>query len=115
MDPTAIDFVLKLMVVFSVVVVAALICATILGVSAFRKTEKGAGRTFSELFRRAGLLQLMTVVVIVISVLILTTLGKADQGAFTVLSGIAGYVLGGLPRSGSGVKDGKDEARKDAG
>lgn len=99
MDAATVDFVLKLMALFGGVVAVAIICATVLGVAAFKRTQHGAARTFSELFRRAGLLQLLTVLVIVVSVLVLAILGKTDEGALTVLSGIAGYVLGGLPRS----------------
>ena len=70
-----------------------------IGAIAFLKSDNPAG-SFSKMFERAQALKMVTVLLIVLSVLILALLGKiAESGTIGVLSGIAGYVLGGLEKS----------------
>ena len=53
--------------------------------------------TFSQLFQRAKALQMITVILIVVAAALLALLRIIDSnGAVGILSGIAGYVLGGL-------------------
>jgi len=78
-----------------------IISIAVIGGIAFWKSENPAG-SFTKLFERAQSLKMVTVLLIVLSVLILALLGKLDQsGAIGVLSGIAGYVLGGLEKGAS--------------
>jgi hypothetical protein len=60
-----------------------------------KKVQKGAAATLSRMIQRFGGVQLRTVQTIVMSVLVLSIVGVLE-GALTVsvLSGIAGYVLG---------------------
>ena len=77
---------------------------TIVGGIAFYRASAGQDKTFSLLIQRAGALQLVTVLTIVVGACLLTVLGKiSSEGIVSILSGIAGYVLGGLSRSGQGV------------
>jgi hypothetical protein len=72
------------------------VCATVVGSVAFYPTERGAARTFSLLIERAGALQLITVLSIIAAACLLTLLGRiSSEGIVSILSGIAGYVLGG--------------------
>jgi hypothetical protein len=76
---------------------------TIVGSIAFLKTEKDGAKTFSLLIERAGALQLVTVLAIVVGACFLTIIGKINtEGIVSILSGIAGYVLGGISRTGRG-------------
>jgi hypothetical protein len=77
--------------------------ATIVGSIAFFKTDKGAAKTFSLLIQRAGALQMITVMTIVVGACLLAFAGKISaEGITSILSGIAGYVLGGSSKIGQG-------------
>jgi hypothetical protein len=94
-------FALALMLILMVTLSIIAICAAVVGWRAFSRTERGAAKTFSMLVQRSGALQLLTVVTIVMSVLILAIIEVLDSAAaVSILSGIAGYVLG--TRAGPG-------------
>lgn len=79
---------------------ALLTAFTIVGSIAFWKAKKGAALTFSLLFERGQVLKLCAVILIIISVVLLGIIGKIEStGIVGILSGIAGYVLGGLNKS----------------
>jgi predicted neutral ceramidase superfamily lipid hydrolase len=79
---------------------------TTVGSIAFYRANAGQAKTFSLLIQRAGALQLIAVLAIVVGACLLTVLGKVNsEGIVSILSGIAGYVLGGLPKNGRGVAD----------
>jgi hypothetical protein len=79
---------------------------TIVGTIAFYRAERGQAKTFSLLMQRAGALQLIAVLTIVVGACLLTVLGRiSSDGIVSILSGIAGYVLGGLSKSGQGVAE----------
>jgi hypothetical protein len=90
-------FVIQLMALFSAVITVIAVCGTIIVYSAFQKTEKDAARSLSLMVNQTGGLQLLTVIVIGISVLILRVfeLISADA-AVSALTGMAGFVLGGF-------------------
>jgi hypothetical protein len=69
--PDRMTFVLELMGVLTIALVALSICGTVVAVTVFRKTERGAARTLGQLVDRAGFLQLLTVATIVQTVLVL--------------------------------------------
>jgi hypothetical protein len=77
------------------------VCVTaiaVMGCIAFWRTDSPAA-SFSRMFERAQALKMVTVLLIVLSLLILALVGKVgESGAVGVLSGIAGYVLGGLEK-----------------
>ena len=69
---------------------------TILGGIAFWRTQSGGAKTFSLLVQRADATRLVTVLVIVAAAFVLALIGRVEAGAVvSILSGIAGYVLGG--------------------
>lgn len=81
------------------IIITILIAFSIVGGIAFSKIEKGAGKSFGLLFRRGNFLRIFTVLLIVQAVIILSVLNLLGTGAIAILSGIAGYVLGGLEKS----------------
>lgn len=83
---------------FYVTVIIAIIAAgaTIVGSIAFFRAGSGQAKTFSLLVQRAGALQLITVMSIIGASCFLAVIGKVSpEGIISLLSGIAGYVLGG--------------------
>lgn len=77
------------------------IAFVILGVVAFKKVPNpyNPAYTFSLMFERAKTLQMITVILIVIAAAFLALLRLIDSnGVVGILSGIAGYVLGGLQK-----------------
>ena len=89
------DFLLLFMVIISTGVLAAVVGFIILGWKAFSKNQ-GLERTYMQVFLRGEALRMLTVTGIVFSVVCLA-FAKIIEGsaAVSVLSGIAGYVLGG--------------------
>ncbi|MEO8746083.1 MAG: hypothetical protein ABI379_00250 [Rhodanobacter sp.] len=86
---------------FSVVVVAILASGFSLvgAIALWRAGEEGA-RDFFGMFERLQMLQLLTVMFVIGSVTVLGLLGVLDSNGVTgILSGVAGYVLGGLNRA----------------
>lgn len=82
------------------------IAFTIMAVIAFQRApqDKNPAYTFSRMFERAKALQMITVILIVVAAAFLALLRVIDSnGVVGILSGIAGYVLGGLQ------KDAKEE------
>ena len=72
-------------------------CTVIVGGIAFWKTEKGGAKTFSLLLVRANALQMLAVILIVISAIILRLANAiSSEAVVSILSGVAGYVLGGI-------------------
>ncbi len=83
---------------FTGVIVAALAAFAIVGGIAFSKIERGAGKSFGLMFSRGNFLRISTVVFCVFAVVVLAFAGKLSEGAVAVLSGIAGFVLGGVSK-----------------
>lgn len=72
---------------------------TIVGSIAFWKATRGQAKTFSLLFERAEAVRISAVVLIIFAVVLLGIIGKIDSsGIIAILSGVAGYVLGGLDK-----------------
>jgi hypothetical protein len=101
-----IALVIQLMTIMAVTMMVLAICVTVVATIAFRKTDKDAASTLSVMIERGGALQLLTVVSIVMSVLVLRILDALGADAtVSVLSGVAGYVLGGFATSQGGNRD----------
>ncbi len=97
----------KLTIVWAVVGLLglALVCFTVLGAIAFVRADKGTAVSFGLLFQRGNFLRLGTVALIVLAVILLALEGILNSEATaTILSGVAGYVLGGLDRQSSTSK-----------
>lgn len=78
---------------------------TTMGVIAFYRAPeaKNPAYTYSQLFERAKTLQMMTVILIIVFASFLALCGIINSnGIVGILSGIAGYVLGGLRRPARG-------------
>lgn len=101
--PTSTDIEMLRTVVyaFAFVIVAALLAFAIVGGIAFSKVQVGAGKSFGLLFIRGNFLRISTVVFCVFAVVVLAFAGKLSEGAVAVLSGIAGFVLGGVGKDSS--------------
>ena len=95
--PDRMTFVLEMLAVLTVAIAVIAICGTVVAVAAFRKVDHGAARTLRQLLQPATLLQMLTVATIIQTVLVLRVFdGLSADATISVLSGIAGYVLGGL-------------------
>ena len=92
---------LELTGLMALTVMVLAVCATIVAWVAFRREGGAVAGPLSQMVGRIGALQLLTVQVIVTSVLILRIIDELNaEATVSVLSGIAGYVLGGIGRSG---------------
>jgi hypothetical protein len=90
------------------------ICLAVVGWAAFRR--QGAAGPISEMVQRVGapqlLTQLLTVQAIVMSVLILRIIDDLSaEATVPILSGIAGYVLGGISRGSDRAPQGESPPR----
>jgi hypothetical protein len=86
-DLTLVLSLLYALVIFGVIVVI---------VTALFRIQKGHSTSLRDVFRQSRFLELTTVLVIIISGTYLAISGKLSEGIVSLLSGIAGYVLGGL-------------------
>lgn len=78
--------------------IVSLIAFTVIGGIAFSKTNSGGGKTFTFMFDRGHLLSMVTVLAVIIAALFLALTDKLNAGAVSLLSGVAGYVLGGMAK-----------------
>jgi len=102
MTPERLDIALKLMYLMTTAIAVITISAAVVVAIAVWRTERGALRTLSMMAQRFGILQLLTVQVIVTSAFLLCLLGLLGaEATVSILSGIAGYVLGNLSRTRS--------------
>jgi len=82
------------------VITISMIVFGVLGYTAFKNTKEGAAKSFGLLFQRGDFLRIATVIFIVVAAIFLTLEGTLQEnGLVGILSGIAGYVLGGLQRT----------------
>ncbi|MCC7300196.1 MAG: hypothetical protein IT583_03865 [Verrucomicrobia bacterium] len=82
----------------------------IIGMIAFYKAQAGQAKSFGLLFRRGNFLRLATVIMVIIAVIFLGLLDIIkENGIIGILSGIAGYVLGGMDQSRKPDADGNIE------
>jgi len=92
----------------SAIFVAGFLAFAVIGGIAFSKVTKGAGKSFGLLFQRGNFLRIATVMFVVLAVIFLSLLGGLNEGAVAVLSGVAGYVLGGLERGQKEINENED-------
>ena len=102
-NPTDIEMLRTVVYAFAGVIVAALGAFAVVGGIAFSKVERGAGKSFGLMFSRGNFLRIATVVFCVFAVVVLAFSGKLSDGAVAVLSGIAGFVLGGVSKDGASL------------
>jgi hypothetical protein len=88
-------------VVWAIVILfgMAIVGFTIVGSIAFYRANQGQAKSFSLLFERGNFLRLATAVLIIVATIFLAAIGKLNaEGVASILSGVAGYVLGGMDR-----------------
>lgn len=93
---------LKEVIIYSIsaILMLSILIFGIMGSIAFWKTEKGAAKSFGLMFQRGNFLRISTVVLVVVAVIFLGTIGTIQEnGIVAILSGVAGYVLGGMERT----------------
>ena len=73
---------------------------TLVGAVAVWRAGQHGALAFFRMFERLQVLQLLTVMLVIASATVLALLGIIDSNGITgILSGVAGYVLGGLSRA----------------
>ena len=89
------------LVVWAIVIMFSL-CAisfAIVGGIAFYRSSRGTAKSFGLMFERGNFTRLATAVLIILAAILLAGLGKlSSEGVAAILSGVAGYVLGGMER-----------------
>jgi mannose/fructose/N-acetylgalactosamine-specific phosphotransferase system component IIC len=72
---------------------------SIVGIVAIWRTSKDGASAFFRMFERMQILQMLTVMLVIASATLLALVGVLNSNGVTgILSGVAGYVLGGLSR-----------------
>jgi hypothetical protein len=85
----------------------AIIAFTIVGGIAFYRSNQGQAKSFGLLFERGNFLRLATAVLIILATILLAALDKLNsEGVAAILSGVAGYVLGGMDRKSNDIANG---------
>ena len=85
---------------------------TLVGAVAVWRSEKNGALAFFRIFERMQVLQLLTVMLVIASATILALLGILNSNGITgILSGVAGYVLGGLGRTQAAAQQSTDKPR----
>lgn len=103
-----------LLVVFTIIIIVIVFKMTELARISFGKSQYGTAKSFTYLMRRSGALQISTVSFIIVVVGVCTIIGKIDSTALiSIMSGIAGYVLGGLDSSGGHNSPEKPKSKND--
>ena len=85
------------------------VCATVVAAIAFWRDEKSSARNFLGIAQHGGALRIITVGMIVLAATFLALANKiTGEAVVAIISGVAGYVLGGFQRS----RDKKQEGEK---
>lgn len=73
---------------------------TLVGALAVWRADRSGASAFFRMFERMQVQQLLTVMLVIASATLLALLGMLNSNGITgILSGVAGYVLGGLSRT----------------
>ncbi len=86
---------------------------TLIGAVAVWRSEKAGAAAFFRMFERMQVLQLLTVMLVIASATVLALLGILNSNGITgILSGVAGYVLGGLARTPGAAPPAADKSAR---
>ncbi len=86
---------------------------TLIGAVAVWRSEKAGAAAFFRMFERMQVLQLLTVMLVIASATVLALLGILNSNGITgILSGVAGYVLGGLSKAPSAAPPSADKSAR---
>jgi hypothetical protein len=89
---SSVDLTLMISLLYALVILSVMLVL----LTALFRVPKEHSSSLRDVFRQSRFLELTTVLVIIISGTYLSIEGKLSEGAVSLLSGIAGYVLGGL-------------------
>ena len=92
------------------VLVTALLAFAVVGWQAYRHALGEPGASFGRILEKGDFLRICVAVMVIIAVIDLALLDKLGPGAISLLSGVAGYALGGLQRGNDQEKPGKGES-----
>jgi hypothetical protein len=99
-QPQGITYNLDRLALYSVIgmgIVA--VCATAVAIAAFWKDKNASVKNFTDIAKFGGALRLLTVGLVIIAATFLTLADKIKgEAVVAIISGVAGYVLGGLQR-----------------
>ena len=85
---------------------------TLVGIVAVWRSEKNGALAFFRMFETMQVLQLLTVMLVIASATILALLGILNSNGITgILSGVAGYVLGGLGRTHAATQQSSEKTK----
>jgi hypothetical protein len=89
------------LVLYTVIAIAVVTTVTILGLTivsyvSFNKYNRIASEYLTRVFVGGAALRLLTVLAVILSATVLSLAGQLKEGTIALLSGIAGYVLGGI-------------------
>lgn len=79
----------------SIILAILIICFSRIGIIAFNKTDKGGAKSYGLFFQRS--LRLLAVIFVIYTLIVLSVSDKFQNEVYILLSGIVGYVLGGIP------------------
>jgi hypothetical protein len=102
-------------VAISIMITIALIGLTVVSYVSFNKDNKVASEYMTRVFVGGAALRLLTVLAVILSATILSLAGQLKEGTIALLSGIAGYVLGGISAEAQGDKKANPEDKPPAG
>jgi hypothetical protein len=97
--PVDTELVKWVIVAISAILAVGLIGLTIVSYVSFSRDNVVASENLNRFFGAGSALNLLTVLAVILSATVLALAGKLENGAATLLSGIAGYVLGALSTS----------------
>lgn len=111
MSPVPVQSVIDLINAAAVIVGIVALGFSIVGaIAVWHAGKQGAG-SFFRMFERLQVLQLLTVMMVIAAATLLALFGILDSNGITgILSGVAGYVLGGLNRQASAAPAAKQAA-----
>ena len=81
---------------FAIVTSVGMICAAIIVTAMFYKDSEKTLNVLSEVFKHDILIRLITVFAVLGTATVLLFAGKLSEGALSLMSGIVGFVLGGM-------------------
>lgn len=118
MEPAALNHVTVpniVQLIHSAALIVAVIAGgfTLIGAVAVWRSEKAGAAAFFRMFERMQVLQLLTVMLVIASATVLALLGILNSNGITgILSGVAGYVLGGLSKAPSAAPPSADKSAR---
>ena len=87
--------------VISILIGVLIVCGSAVAIIYFRSASPHVTEKSNEFFKNPSATRLLTVLVVVSAACVLSLFHVLNDGAIAILSGITGYVLGGIPSANS--------------